>query len=69
MAVTIQNGREGVRYMGTQFTLGLLITLVQGLGPITDITPGLARLLGIVIGSAALWLMIAVWPLPGDLPS
>ena len=65
----VQNGREGVGYLGTQFTLGLLITLVQGPGPITDITPGLERLLGIVIGSAALWLTIAVWPLPGDQPS
>ena len=65
----VQNGREGVGYLGTQFALGLLITLVQGPGPITDITPGLERLLGIVIGSAALWLTIAVWPLPGDEPS
>ncbi len=64
----VQNGRQGVGYVGTQFTLGLLITLVQGSGPITDITPGLERLLGIVIGTAALWLTIIVWPLPGDEP-
>ena len=65
----VQNGREGVGYIGTQFTLGLLITLVQGPGPVTDLTPGLERLLGIAIGCAALWLTIVIWPLPGDEPS
>jgi uncharacterized membrane protein YccC len=58
----IQTGQQ-IGYLGAQFTLGLLITLVQGPAPITDITPGLERLLGIAIGSAALCLMILVWPL------
>lgn len=62
----IQTGREGISYLGTQFTLGMLITLVQGPGPITDVTPGLDRLLGIFIGSAMLYLLILVWPLPRD---
>jgi uncharacterized membrane protein YccC len=61
----IQTGRE-ISYLGAQFTLGLLITLVQGPAPITDITPGLERLLGIAIGSAMLCLMILVWPLNDD---
>ncbi|WP_024513632.1 FUSC family protein [Bradyrhizobium sp. Tv2a-2] len=61
----IQTGRE-INYLGTQFTLGLLITLVQGPAPITDITPGLERLLGIAIGSAMLCLTIFVWPLIED---
>jgi uncharacterized membrane protein YccC len=63
----VQNGRNGVSYVGTQFVLGLLITLVQGPGPITDITPGLERLVGILIGVAADWLLIVLWPLKGDL--
>ena len=58
----IQTGRE-INYLGTQFTLGLLVTLVQGPAPITDITPGLERLVGIAIGSAMLCLVTAVWPL------
>jgi uncharacterized membrane protein YccC len=58
----IQTGRE-INYLGTQFTLGLLVTLVQGPAPITDITPGLERLLGIAIGSAMLCLVNAIWPL------
>lgn len=58
----VQSGQE-INYLGTQFTLGLLITLVQGPAPITDITPGLERLLGIAIGSAMLCLMTFLWPL------
>ena len=61
----IQTGRE-INYLGTQFTLGLLITLVQGPAPITDITPGLERLLGIAIGSAMLGLTTLAWPLAED---
>jgi uncharacterized membrane protein YccC len=62
----VQNGRNGVSYVGTQFVLGLLVTLVQGPGPITDITPGLERFVGILIGVAADCLLIVIWPLKGD---
>jgi uncharacterized membrane protein YccC len=62
----VQNGRNGVSYVGTQFVLGLLVTLVQGPGPITDITPGLERFVGILIGVAADCLLIISWPLKGD---
>jgi uncharacterized membrane protein YccC len=62
----VHNGRNGVNYVGTQFTLGLLITLVQGPGPIKDITPGLERFVGIVIGIATHCLLIVFWPLKGD---
>jgi uncharacterized membrane protein YccC len=62
----VQNGRNGVSYVGTQFVLGLLITLVQGPGPITDITPGLERFVGILIGVAADCLLIVFWRLKGD---
>ena len=62
----VQNGRNGVSYVGTQFVLGLLVTLVQGPGPITHITPGLERLVGILIGVAADCLLIIFWPLEGD---
>ncbi|APG14041.1 putative membrane protein YccC [Bradyrhizobium elkanii] len=61
----IQTGRE-INYLGTQFALGLLITLVQGPAPITDITPGLERLVGIAIGSAMLCLTTFAWPLVQD---
>ena len=61
----IQNGRNGVSYLGTQSLLGLLVTLVQGPGPTTDITPGLERFVGILIGVAADCLLIVFWPLEG----
>jgi uncharacterized membrane protein YccC len=62
----VQNGRNGVSYIGTQFVLGLLTTLVQGPGPVTDITPGLERFVGIIIGVAADCWLFACWPLKGD---
>jgi uncharacterized membrane protein YccC len=62
----VQNGRNGVSYIGTEFVLGLLIALVQGPSPVTDITPGLERLIGILIGIAASCLLIVCWPLKGD---
>jgi len=66
LAYHVQTGREGASYLGTQFALGLLITLVQGPGPSTSIAPGLERLLGIAIGSAMLCLMTLLWPLADD---
>jgi uncharacterized membrane protein YccC len=62
----VQNGRTGVNYVGTQFALGLLTTLVQGPGPATDITPGLERFVGILIGVVADCWLIVLWPLKGD---
>jgi uncharacterized membrane protein YccC len=62
----VQNGRNGVNYLGTQFALGLLTTLVQGPGPVTDITPGLERFVGILIGVAAGCWLIVFWPLKVD---
>jgi uncharacterized membrane protein YccC len=69
LGYSVQTGREGIGYLGTQFTLGMLITLVQGPGPITDVTPGLERLLGIFIGSAMLCLLTLLWPVQRQLPT
>jgi uncharacterized membrane protein YccC len=60
----VQTGSEGISYLGTQFTLGFLITFIQGPGPVASILPGLERLLGILIGTAMLCLLILAWPLP-----
>ena len=62
----VQSGSHGVGYVGTQFTLGLLVTLMQGPGPVDSILPGLDRLVGILIGIAALWLTVVLWPLPEE---
>lgn len=66
LGYSVQIGREGISYLGTQFALGMLITLVQGPGPITDVMPGLERLLGIFIGSAMLCVLLLLWPLPDE---
>jgi uncharacterized membrane protein YccC len=62
----IQTGREGINYLGTQFTLGFLITLIQGPGEVTSIHPGFERLLGIVIGSGMLCTLLVIWPPPHE---
>jgi uncharacterized membrane protein YccC len=64
----IQTGREGISYLGTQFALGFLITLIQGPAPASSILPGLERLLGIVIGSAMSVLVVFLWPLSDNGP-
>jgi XapX domain-containing protein len=61
----VQNGREGVSYLGAQFVLGFLVTAIQGPSPAASILPGLARLLGILIGCVMLYLLNLVWP-PAD---
>jgi uncharacterized membrane protein YccC len=58
----IQSGAEGINYLGTQFTLGFLITLIQKSEPITSVLPGIERLLGIVIGCALICFMFVIWP-------
>lgn len=62
----IEAGREGIGYVGTQFTLGFLVTYVQGPAPATSILPGLERLLGILIGCAAAYIMLGLWPIDGS---
>lgn len=62
----VQGGCEGISYLGTQFVLGFLVTFVQGPGPVASILPGLERLVGILIGSAVLYLLILLWPLADD---
>lgn len=44
----------GVSYVGTQGTLAIMLTLVQGPGPPDTLTPGVMRLVGILLGLATL---------------
>jgi uncharacterized membrane protein YccC len=53
----IQTGSAGVAYVGTQGGLAFLMSLVQGEGPPTSITPGLDRLVGILAGLTLLLLI------------
>ena len=62
----IEGGREGISYVGTQFTLGFLVTYVQGPAPATSILLGLERLLGILLGCAAMYIILGLWPIDGS---
>lgn len=44
----------GISYVGTQGTLAIMLTLVQGAGPPDSLTPGVMRLVGILLGLATL---------------
>jgi len=59
---SIQSGRTGLGYLGTQFAFAFIFTFVQGPGPATSVTPGLERLLGIIIGAVTMTLVMLVWP-------
>jgi uncharacterized membrane protein YccC len=64
IGVHIQGGRSGLSNVGTQFCFAFIVTLVQGPGPATSITPGFQRLVGIAIGCLVLGAVVVVWPPP-----
>ena len=62
----IESGHHGFRYVGTQFTLAVLVTLVPDDYASATIGPGLARLTGILSGAAfleaVLWVRYLLTP-------
>jgi uncharacterized membrane protein YccC len=59
---SLQSGKTGIAYVGTQFAFAFLFTFVQGPGPATSVTPGLERLLGIAIGAVTMTVVLLIWP-------
>ena len=59
----IENGKTGIAYAGTQFTLAILVTLVPDSYADAAITPAADRLLGILIGLALLEPVLLAWRL------
>ncbi len=57
----IENGRSGIAYAGTQFTLAILVTLVPDSYANAAIAPALARLTGILVGMALLEPVLIAW--------
>lgn len=57
----IENGRSGIAYAGTQFTLAVLVTLVPDSYAHVAMAPALARLTGILIGMALLEPVLLAW--------
>jgi uncharacterized membrane protein YccC len=57
----IENGKTGIAYVGTQFTIAILITLVPDSYANAAITPATDRLVGILIGLALLEPVLLAW--------
>ena len=59
----IQNGKNGVGYLGTQAAFVFIVTLIQGPAPPTSIMPGIDRFIGISGGMAILLIIsLMLWP-------
>jgi uncharacterized membrane protein YccC len=48
IATYVQNGGGPIAYAGTQAGIALLVTMIQGSAPNTDLSPGIDRLCGIL---------------------
>lgn len=59
----IENGSHTATYVGTQFTLAILVTLVPDSYANADIAPALGRLAGTLIGLALLEPVLIAWHL------
>jgi uncharacterized membrane protein YccC len=57
----IENGPHTRRYVGTQFVLAVLVTLVPDRWDSATFTPGLERLMGTIIGMAVLEPVLVAW--------
>lgn len=57
----IENGDSRFAYVGTQFTLAVLVTLVPDSYAHIEIGSGIDRLFGILVGMAALEATMMIW--------
>lgn len=62
-AAWIGLGPERIAYAGWQMALCFFLVVLQGFGPPGDIATATSRVIGIVFGSAVVWLVFAtLWP-------
>jgi uncharacterized membrane protein YccC len=59
----IENGKNAIAYAGTQFTLAILVTLVPDSYAHVALEPGIARLIGILVGILLLVPVLIGWHL------
>src|SRR5262249_28046355 len=59
VGIQIPCGRQGSGLVGTQATVALILTLVQGFGPPTSLVPAVDRLAG-MLGALGLMLIAAL---------
>ena len=57
----IESGMHGRPYVGTQFVLAVLITLVPDDYATATVEPGLMRLIGVVVGMAVIEPVLLLW--------
>ena len=60
----LQTTLRDTGYVGQQATVAFILTLVQGPGPPLTLTPGVERLVGILLGVSLLLGVSAAWPAP-----
>lgn len=64
----LQTSTRQVGYVGVQATVAFILTQVQGWGPPTSLTPGVERLVGVLLGVGLLLVVSVGWPAPRPMP-
>lgn len=65
LAAWVTAGSEKVSYAGVQIALAFTLTVLQGFGPTTDMDQARDRIVGILVGNFAVYLVSTLlWPAP-----
>jgi len=64
VGVQLETGRHNVSTFGIQAEVALILTLVQGWGPAADLSPAIARVLGMVGALLLLFAVSLIWGPP-----
>ncbi|MFC4625928.1 FUSC family protein [Daeguia caeni] len=64
-AAWVAAGTEKISYAGVQIGLAFTLTVLQGFGPSTELSPAWDRIVGILVGNFAVYLVSTlIWPTP-----
>lgn len=65
LAAWVTAGSEKISYAGVQIGLAFTLTVLQGFGPTTDFDTATDRIIGILVGNFAVYLVSTlIWPTP-----
>jgi multidrug resistance protein MdtO len=65
LAAWVAEGSEKLSYAGVQIGLAFTLTVLQGFGPTTDMDTARDRILGVLVGNLAVYLVSTlIWPAP-----
>lgn len=63
IAAWVSSGNERIAYAGVQIGLAFYLTVLQGFGPTTDMDTARDRIIGILVGNLALYIVSTmIWP-------